>query len=111
MEPHDLVIRGLEGWRVIKMTEVYEVDEGGKKTRTRGFFKDENLARLYAVSKDEPDKQVQNRAESCFVLWDGQQGFHIGDWGSGFCEGKVAQELRTAVIASLPVLEQTLFSI
>ena len=44
----ELVGKDLSGFVVVEMTEVYRVDDDGRKTRSIGYFRHANIAKAFA---------------------------------------------------------------
>lgn len=100
----DLVGRDLKDFRVVEMTEVYEVNEDGRKLASIGFFKDLNVATVFAES------YVGRKTKPVFVLTDEVVGYALTEESlKVFDDQKEAFELRKKAIAKLTYTERKLF--
>ncbi len=43
----NLLGKDLAGFQVVKMTEAFDVDDDGRKTKSIGYFKDHNIAKAF----------------------------------------------------------------
>ncbi len=50
-----LADKGLEGFTIQEMTEVFKVNEDGGKTKSLGFFRNENIAKAFAKHQADAD--------------------------------------------------------
>lgn len=72
----DLIGIDLREWKIIEMTEVFSTNEDGRKSRSLGFFKDENIATAFAGTQ----KDVNfHKTEKVIVLCKGTIGFIINE--------------------------------
>ena len=88
----------LEGFIIQELTEVYKTDDDGRKSKSLGFFRDENLAKAFAGNQiDAP----WHKTEKALVLTDGEVGFLIGDSVTLLDDEKAALETRKKILSKL----------
>ncbi|HTX87264.1 MAG TPA: hypothetical protein VMC41_04350 [Candidatus Nanoarchaeia archaeon] len=105
----ELVGEKLDGFSIQELTEVYRVDEDGRKTTSIGFFKNGNIAAAFA----------QNQTDSCFhrykkefVLTDGKVGFlFVGEPVKLLNDEQEALKVREAALEKLSPAERALLQI
>lgn len=71
-----LIGKDLAGFKIVQMSEVYEVDVDGRKVRPRGLFKDSSLADVF-IGLDSDGSWL--RAKPALVLTDGIVAYPIED--------------------------------
>lgn len=70
----ELIGKDLKGFEIVEMTEVYRVDEDGRKSRSLGFFKDPNTASAFAGVQTDP---TWHRTGQALVLTNGITGYVV----------------------------------
>lgn len=73
----DLIGRDLSGFKIVKMAEVYSLDEDGRKSISLGFFRDQDIASAFAEVQN--DGVTHHRMGYAFILTDGNVGCVIGE--------------------------------
>ena len=109
-KPQDLVGVDLSGFKVVQMTEVYRVDDDGRKTLSLGFFRDTNVATAFAGAQRDSD---WHKTASAFVLTDGKIGVVIDQIGfvKLFDDEREALRLREVAVAKLSPAERKLLGL
>jgi len=70
----ELIDRDLRNFKIIEMTEVFRVNDDGRKVSSLGFFKDSNTAVAFkGIQKD----ANWHKTEQTLVLTDGTVGYNI----------------------------------
>ena len=102
-----LVCIDLKGFKIAEMTEVYRVDEDGRKSSSLGFFRSSTTAEAFAGAQTDAS---WHRTRPAFVLTDGKVGYVIDEQVSVklFNDEQVALDLRNQVIAKLSPAERSL---
>ena len=109
MELEELIGRSLEGFSVKKMTELYIVNEDGKKMKSVGFFQDGNIAKAFA--QNQPSPEYYQTGEN-FVLTDGKVGFVVNNENITLMnDEKTALEIREKALAKLSLEERAILQI
>lgn len=108
----DLVGKDLSGWKVVEMTEVYSVDDDGRKTKSLGYFRDPTVAEAFAGDAD----SNWHKIASAHVLLNDEQtiGFLFDrnqDPVKLFADEEEAARLRLAAIAKLSSAERALLKL
>ena len=102
MQLEDLIGKNLDGFSVQIYTEVYRVDEDGRKTDSLGFFKNSTIAKAFAGGQvDAP----WHRTEQEFILTNGEIGFLLGDQVELLDDEKAALEIKEKALAKLTLEE------
>jgi hypothetical protein len=70
----ELVGQDLAGFTIVKMTEVYSVDDDGRRRGSIGFFRDPKIAKAFLGEEVE---RPWKRLASALVLTNGQVGFRV----------------------------------
>ena len=70
----ELIGRDMGGFKIIEMTEVYRVNDDGRKVSSLGFFKDSDTAEAFAGIQT--DSNWHNTGQT-LVLTDGTVGYAI----------------------------------
>jgi len=76
MELKELVGSFPKGFTIEELTEVYLIDSDGRKIKSLGFFKDENIAKGFAGLQTDAN---WHKTKKYFVFTDGIAGFLIGE--------------------------------
>lgn len=110
-QPSDLVGVDLTGFKVVLMTEVYRVNDDSLKTASLGFFRDTNVASVFAGAQTDSD---WHKTAPALVLTDGKIGVVI-DQKSGFVklfdDEQEALKLREVAVAKLSPAERKLLGL
>lgn len=101
-----LIGKDLKGYTISEMTEVYRVNEDGRKIGTVGFFKKSDVAAAFAEAEDEHYLGTG----LAFVLTNGTTGFVIGEpeMVKLFDDEAEALRLKEKAIASLSPAQRRL---
>ncbi len=101
----ELLGKNLKDFKLVVMTEVYMMDNDGRKSRTLGYFRDQNTAVAYAGLQTDAN---YHKTEQVVVLTDGNIGFVIKHQDSVifFDDEKVALEIRDKALAKLSPAER-----
>jgi len=103
MDAKELLGKSLSGFAVQELTEVFKVDEDGRKKKSLGFFHDESIAKAFAGNQADAN---WHRTEKVLVLTDGKEGFVIGGGVTLLDDEKAALEIKEAAIAKLSEAER-----
>ena len=100
-----MVGRNLTEFKIEKMTEVYGVDEDGRKTKTVGFFKKQDIAVAFAGTQK---GSFSHKTNDAFVLTDGAIGFVIEtiEPVTLFNDEEEALKIRKEALAKLSAQER-----
>lgn len=102
----DFVGKSLEGFTIQKLTEVFRVDEDGRKSVSIGFFKNGAIAKALAQNA------TYHRTEEAMVLTDGKVGFRIlADPVELLDDEKVALEIREKALAKLSLEKRRILKV
>lgn len=106
----DLVGKSLSGFKVIVMTEVFHVDLDGRKDRSIGFFKSQDIAASFAESQIDASSY---KTEIAFVLTDYVVGYVIGQSEpvNLFDDEVEVIKLREKIISKLSKAERVIMGI
>lgn len=96
----ELVNRDLRDFKIVEMTEVYRVDDDGRKSCSLGFFKDKNTASAFAGVQIDANWHKIGQA---FVLTNGTVGYVITQQESAnlFDDEAEALEIKKKAVAKL----------
>ena len=86
------------GYYIAEFSEVYRVDEDGRRSKSLGFFKDEDIAKAYAQNQTDA---FLHKTEKRYVLTNGKTGFVIGEAIEIFGDEKATLEIRNKALAKL----------
>jgi len=102
-----LIGKELGQFRIIEMTEVFLVNEDGKKTITLGYFRNKNIAEAFAGLQTD---SIYNKTASALVLTNGTEGYIITqqDPAKLFDDEAEVLEIRKKAIAKLTPAERKL---
>lgn len=107
---NELLEKDLTGFKIVVMTEVFEVNEDGRKSKSIGFFKDPTVAKVFASAQTDATWH-----QTCLqpVLTNGVIGWVIGTKTPVklFDDEKEAAELRAKAIAKLSPEERALLGL
>jgi len=100
-----LVGKDLSEFKVVAMTEVYKVDDDGRKYISLGFFKDPNIATAFAGNQTDAN---WHKTSVVLVLTDGKEGYVIKEQESVnlFDDEEKSLELRKQAIAKLSAADR-----
>lgn len=70
----ELLGKDLSGFQVVKMTEAFDVNEDGRKTKSIGYFKDHDIAEAFIGPRA---TNSHKRVKDVTVLTDGKVGLVI----------------------------------
>ena len=105
----DSRINDLKGFKVLEMTEVYMIDNDGRKSSSIGFFKNQNTATVFAGAQG--DSNWLKTAQA-LVLTDGTVGYVIKpDPVKLFDDEAEALKLKEKAIAKLSPAERSLLGL
>ncbi len=105
----DLVGKDLSGFKILQVTEVYRVDEDGRKSESLGVFEDAEMAESFA--NNQPDGASWHKTAPMVVLTDGKMTFALGDRVMLRKGKKEKAYLRKVVLAKLTPAERRLLRI
>jgi hypothetical protein len=96
----------LSNFKVVRMTEVYDVDEDGRRRSTLGFFKNQTIAEVFAG----PSNTSYKRTAPALILTDGVNGYVIPEQDAVklFNDEVEAVALRKIALAKLTLGERSL---
>jgi Xaa-Pro aminopeptidase len=108
----DLVGKDLSGWKIVEMTEVYSVDEDGRKGKSLGYFRDPTVAEAFAGDADSNWHKtalarvlLNDKGETGFLFSENQDPVKL------FKDEEEVARLRQAAIAKLSSAERTLLKV
>ena len=106
----ELVEKDLKGFRVLEMTEVFKVDEDGRKRDSLGFFKDQNTAVAFAGIQTDSN---WHKTAQAFVLTNGIIGYVIEKKEAVkiFDDKTEALKIKRKAIAKLSLPERRLLKL
>jgi hypothetical protein len=106
----ELIGKDLSEFKIVEMTEVYNVDENGRKSSSLGFFKDSNIAEAFAGVQTNAS---WHRTGQALVLTDGTIGYVIGqrDAVKLFDDEAEALDIKKKAIAKLSPAERKLLGL
>ena len=109
MKLRELIAKPLDGYTIQELTEVYRVNDDGRKTTSIGYFKDETVAR--AFSQNQTDANSYEIRKS-FVLTNGEVGFLFnGESITLLDDEKEAERARESALAKLSPEDRKLLKI
>lgn len=97
-----LIGKPLDGFRVVRMTEVYRADSDGRFTKSEGVCKGELEALGYATRLSDPD---YTGTRSVMVLTDGRSAYFLGDEAVVVDSKSVLEAIRTRALSKLTAEE------
>ncbi len=101
-----LLGKSLKDYKIVEMTEVYQIDDDGRKTNSLGFFKDKNIAEVFAGAQTDANWHKTGQA---LVLTDGAVGYIVGSESVVlFNDEKEALDLKQKALAKLSPAERKL---
>ena len=106
----NLAGKDLKGFKIIEMTEVYRVDDDGRKSSSLGFFKDPNTAAAFAGVQTDAS---WHKTEKVLVLTDGTVGYVIEDQKPVklFDDESEALKIKKKAVAKLSPVERKLLGL
>jgi hypothetical protein len=106
----ELVGKDLKGFKIINMTEVYQVNDDGQKFSSLGFFKDPNTALAFARVQEDAN---WHKTGQVLVLTDGTVGYVIEDQKPVklFDDEVEALEIKKKAVAKLSFEERKLLGL
>lgn len=108
MELKGLVGSFPKGFTVEELTEVYFEDLSGRKLKSLGFFKDENIAKGFAGTKTDSN---YHKTEKHFVFTDGKSGFLIGEQITLLDDEAAALKIREKALSKLSEEEKIILKL
>ena len=107
MKINQLVGKTLENFKIVEMTEVYRVDDDGRKCSSLGFFRDATTAKAFAGVQTDASWHKTTKA---MVLTDGKIGYVIEDANSVrlFDDEAEALQIKKKAMAKLSPEERKL---
>ncbi|MFA6285624.1 MAG: hypothetical protein WC643_03815 [Parcubacteria group bacterium] len=94
-----LADKGLEGFTIQEMTEVFRINDDGGKSKSLGFFRNENIAKGFANCQTDAD---WHRTGKYWVLTNGKVGFLVAkDPIILLDDEKAGLEIKEKVLAKL----------
>lgn len=98
VQSKDLIGKKLDGFSVQIYTEVYRVNEDGKKIDSLGFFRNSTIAKAFADGlTDAPWHQTEQE----LVLTNGEVGFLLGESVKLLSDEQAALEVKEKALAKL----------
>jgi len=105
----DLIGKDLKGFTVRELTEVFRVDEDGRKTKSVGFFRDGTIARAFAQNATDA---AWHKTDKALILTDGKVGFRLlAEPAELFDDEKTALEIREKILAKLSSEERSILKV
>ena len=106
----DLVGRDLTDFQVIEITEVYKVNEDGRRIVSLGFFKKAHIAKAFASNRVDANF---HKVESVIVLTNGKVAFVLDQQRPVkiFDDEEEVLKLREKIVAKLSIDERRLLGI
>ncbi len=103
----ELIGHDLKGFKIVEMTEVYRVNEDGRKSSSLGFFKNQNTAEAFAGVQTDA---IWHKTAEALVLTDGTVGYVMEqqDPVKLFDDEAEALELKKKAVAKLSSAERKL---
>jgi len=97
----------LTGFRIVEMTEVYRIDNDGRKSNTLGFFKNPDVAKSFAGVQTDAN---WHRTDQALILTNGIIGFVVTESESVklFDDEEEALKIKEKVLAKLTPAERKL---
>ena len=104
----ELVGTDLKGFSIVEMTEVYRVNDDGRKSVSLGFFQNSDIAAAFAGVQSDAN---WHKTWTAMVLTDGTVGYVISDGVSVklFDDKTEAVEIKKKALAKLSPAERALF--
>ncbi|MFA6278468.1 MAG: hypothetical protein WCS97_00005 [Candidatus Paceibacterota bacterium] len=92
------------------MTEVYKVDDDGRKSKSLGFFKDKTVAEAFAGNQVDVN---WHKTATALVLTDGKEGYVIEEQKSVklFDDETETFELRKLAVAKLSAADRNILGL
>ncbi len=103
MKATELLGKSLSGFVIQELTEVFKVDEDGRKKKSIGFFHDENIAKAFAGNQTDAN---WHRTNKILILTNGKAGFVIGEEVVLLDDEKALLEIKEKAIAKLSEAER-----
>lgn len=105
-----LVGKDLKGFKIIEMTEVYRVDDDGRRTSSLGFFKSKVIAEAFAGMQRDAN---YHKSKQALVLTDGIIGYVIEEQEivKLFDDEDEAVEIKKKALAKLSPAERRLLGL
>ena len=94
---------GLEGFQVQLLTEVFRVNEDGRKTKSVGFFKDANIASAFAQNQVDAS---YHKVGNVWALVKGTDAILLGEGIELSSDEQAEQMVRQSALAKLSVEER-----
>ena len=100
-----LVGRNLDGFKIVEMTEVFRVDNDGNWEKSLGFFKNQDIAVVFAGAQTDAN---WHKTRQVLVLTDGTVGFAIEQQEPVklFNDEEEALKLRQGILNKLTLAER-----
>ena len=108
IKPVDLLGKHLSSFSIEEYTEVYMVNTDGRKTKSHGFFKDENTAKAFAQNQTDAD---YFRTEKTFILADGKIGFALGESVTLVDDEQIALDMKEKALQKLSPEERKILGL
>jgi len=109
MQLEVLIGKDLREFEVVEFTEVYRVDDDGRKTKSVGFFRNETIAKAFAQSQVDKNWHQTGRV---FVLTDGKTGFILKEVPITILDDEQATlEIRNKALSKLTPEERIILGI
>jgi hypothetical protein len=108
MELKDLIGAELNEFTVEKFTEVFKVNDDGRKSKSLGFFRDENIAKAFAGNQKDAN---WHKTSNVLVLTDGKNGFLVGDSIVILDDEQTLLEIREKAMSKLSDAERKVLGI
>jgi len=105
----DLIGKDLKGFTVQELTEVFRVDEDGRKTKSIGFFRNGIIAKAFVQNSVDA---AWHKTDKALILTDGKVGFRLlAGPVELFDDEKTALEIREKALAKLSPEERTILKV
>lgn len=97
--------KGLDGFSIQQVTEVYATDSDGRKARTITYIRDEKLAKAFAQQQKDPGF---TKTERVWVLTIGDTGYIVRESQINLekSEADLAKKVRDTALAKLTAEER-----
>lgn len=104
----ELIGQELKGFRIEEMTEVYRVDDDGRRSRSVGLFRNNDIAQAFAATQvDSP----WHKTRKLVVITDGQICFLPGEIFAIMDDEQAALETRQKILKKLSAAERKFLKI
>ena len=108
MQLTELTEKDLSKFTIKQFTEVFRINDVGVKSKSLGFFRDENIAKAFAENQTDAS---WHKTRNVLVLTDGKLGFLIGESITIADEESAIHEIKQKAMAKLSKSEKSILGI